>query len=149
MLNFFVHASGGASNRPGTRFIGEVDDSTTRHRLIPFTFRTLPAGQTYILVFGNLTMQVAMFNGTDWGFVESSPGVRFTLATPYLTADLPLLKFVQSADTMTLTHPSYAARALTRSGHAAWTLRRSPSSPRPRADRAGGRALAARRATSR
>ena len=24
MLNFFVHPHGGASNRPGTRFIGEV-----------------------------------------------------------------------------------------------------------------------------
>ena len=25
LSNFFVHAQGGASNRPGTRFIGEVD----------------------------------------------------------------------------------------------------------------------------
>ncbi len=122
MLNWFAHAHGGASTRPGTRFIGEVDDSDDRHRLIPFEFRTLPAGQTYMLVFGELTMQVAMFNGTSWGFVESSPGVRFTLATPYAATDLALLKFVQSADTMTLTHTSYSARKLTRTGHAAWTL---------------------------
>ena len=40
----------------------------------------------------------------------------YTLATPYATADLPLLKYVQSADTMTLTHPSYAPRNLTRTG---------------------------------
>jgi hypothetical protein len=46
----------------------------------------------------------------------------YTVATPYVTADLPLLKFVQSADTMTITHPSYAPRNLTRTGHAAWTL---------------------------
>jgi len=46
----------------------------------------------------------------------------YTLATPYVTADLPLLKFVQSADTLTITHPTYAPRALTRTGHAAWTL---------------------------
>ena len=122
LLNFFVHAHGGASNRPGTRFIGEVDDSSKKHRLIPFQFRTLPAGQTYILVFGDKTMQVAMFNGTTWGFVESSPGVRFKLATPYASTDLTLLKYVQSADVMTLTHPNYAVRALKRSGHAAWTL---------------------------
>ncbi|MBS0524327.1 MAG: hypothetical protein JSS04_11910 [Proteobacteria bacterium] len=122
MLNFFVHPHGGASNRPGTRFIGEVDESSARHRLIPFQFRTLPAGQTYVLVFGDRTMQAAMFDGTTWGFVESSPGVRFTLATPYASTDLALLKYVQSADTMTLTHPSYSARKLSRAGHALWSL---------------------------
>ena len=46
----------------------------------------------------------------------------YTIATPYPEADLPLLKYVQSADTMTLTHPSHAPRNLTRTGHAAWTL---------------------------
>src|SRR5258708_5985372 len=122
MLNMFVHPHGGASNRPGTHFIGEVDDSSKRHRLIDFKFRASPGGQNYVLVFGDFTMQVVMFNGTTWGFVESSPGVRFTLATPYALADLPTLKYVQSADTMTLTHPNYAPRKLTRTGHAAWTL---------------------------
>jgi hypothetical protein len=118
LQNFFVHPHGGASNRPGMRFVGEVDDSTTRHRLIPFQFRTLPAGQTYALLFGDLTMQVVM-NG---GFVLDAMSAIYTLATPYAFADLPLLKFVQSADTMTLTHPSYAPQKLTRTGHAAWTL---------------------------
>lgn len=197
LQNFLVHAHGGVSNRPGTRFIGEVDDSSTRHRLIPFQFRTLPTGQTYVLVFGNKTMQVAMQSGADsgasWGFVtetpkqiqaitQANPGViqiaahgfatgdrialsgiagmtklngrtvtvtaidgnhvsigidttgfdpwvsggtaarLFSLPTPYAAADLPLLKYVQSADTMTLTHPTYSARKLTRAGHALWSL---------------------------
>ena len=46
----------------------------------------------------------------------------YTLATPYATADLPRFKFVQSADTMTLTHSSHAPRNLTRAGHASWSL---------------------------
>jgi len=46
----------------------------------------------------------------------------YTLVTPYPEADLPLLKYVQSADTMTLTHPLHAPRTLTRTGHAAWSL---------------------------
>jgi len=46
----------------------------------------------------------------------------YTLATPYLAADLPFLKFSQSADVMTITHRDYEERRLTRSGHAAWTL---------------------------
>src|SRR6185503_11286850 len=193
LQNFFVHAHGGVSNRPGTRFIGEVDDSSARHRLIPFQFRTLPEGQTYVLVFGDKTMQVAMQSGSDWGFVteeprdiqaitRANPGVieidghgfangdrvalsgivgmtqldsrtvtvttidsnhvsigldtsgfdlwlsggtaarLFSLPTPYAAGDLPLLKYVQSADTMTLTHPTYSARKLTRAGHALWSL---------------------------
>jgi hypothetical protein len=124
MLNFFVHPHGGASNRPGTMFIGEVADSTVRHRLVPFQFRASPAGQNYALVFGDLTMQIVMFDAEVGaaGFVESAPGVRYTLATPYAAADLARLKFVQSADTMTVVHPSHAPRQLTRTGHAAWTL---------------------------
>lgn len=117
LKNFFVHPHGGASNRPGTRFVGPVDDHAVRHRLIPFQFRTAPAGQTYVLVFGHRTLQV-MTNG---GLVLDGGGV-YTLATPYDAADLARLKYVQSADTMTLTHPAHPPRALTRTGHAAWSL---------------------------
>jgi hypothetical protein len=123
LQNFLVHAHGGVSNRPGTRFIGEVTDSSVRHRLIPFQFRTLPSGQTYILVFGDKTMEVALFNGDSWGFVENGDGSRFVLATPYAAADLPLLKFLQSADTMTLCHPNYSVRSLTRAAANSWTLK--------------------------
>ena len=195
MENFLVHAQGGASNRPGFRYIGTVDDSTKRHRLIPFEFRTLPTGQTYALVFGDLNLQVVMNNGTSIGLVQlgtatitaitqANPGVvttsaahgfttgtivplagivgmtqlngqrvtatvidathfsigvdttaytayssggtagggNYTLTTPYTYADLPTLKFVQSADTMTITHTSYAPRKLTRTGNTAWSL---------------------------
>lgn len=46
----------------------------------------------------------------------------YEIATPYAVADLPNLKFVQSADVMTLTHKSYALRELSRTDHDAWTL---------------------------
>ena len=130
LLNFFVHPHGGASNRPGTLFVGGVDDHTLRHRLIPFQFRTSPAGQSYALVFGHMTMQVVMNTGTSVGFVLDGGGNVYTLATPYAVADLATLKFVQSADTMTLTHPGYAPRNLTRTGHAAWSLATLVFAPR-------------------
>jgi hypothetical protein len=44
------------------------------------------------------------------------------VATPYVEADLPLLKFEQSADILYITHPSYAPRKLSRTSHTAWTL---------------------------
>jgi len=46
----------------------------------------------------------------------------FELATPYVAADIFDLEYVQSADVMTITHPNYAPRDLTRTDHDAWTL---------------------------
>ena len=46
----------------------------------------------------------------------------YEIASPYATADIPTIKFAQSADIMYLVHPSYAIRKLSRSGHTSWTL---------------------------
>lgn len=46
----------------------------------------------------------------------------YTLTSPYAAADLAMLKFTQSADTMTFTHTSYPPQHLTRTGHAAWSF---------------------------
>lgn len=46
----------------------------------------------------------------------------YTQATPYAAADLALLKYVQSADVMTLTHESYPPYQLTRTQHWIWTF---------------------------
>jgi hypothetical protein len=46
----------------------------------------------------------------------------YTLTTPYAAADLQALKFTQTSKTMTIVHPSYAPRTLTRSQHYSWTL---------------------------
>lgn len=46
----------------------------------------------------------------------------FTLTTPYSQYNLDILKFTQSNDVMTLVHPDFAPRDLTRTGHASWTL---------------------------
>ncbi|MEI6083985.1 MAG: discoidin domain-containing protein, partial [Verrucomicrobiota bacterium] len=42
------------------------------------------------------------------------------VTSPYAEADLPLVKFVQSADTLFLTHPSYPPYKLTRTSHSSW-----------------------------
>jgi hypothetical protein len=114
LRNFFCHAHGGVSNRPGLRYVATVKDSAARVRLIPFQFSS---SQTYVLEFGNLYMRV--FTG---GAQVLSAGVPYEISTPYTTAQLPTLKFVQSADVMTLVHPSHAPRNLSRAGHASWTL---------------------------
>lgn len=55
LLNMVVHPHGGVSRRPGTEFLGEVKDSATKTRLVPFQFKTT---DTYILEFGDSVMRV-------------------------------------------------------------------------------------------
>lgn len=114
--NFIVRPQGGVYSRPGTRFIGELDDSTKRARLIPFQFNT---EQTYILVFEEFKVRVIK-NG---GFVLAPGGGSiFELATPYAESELPRLAFTQSADVMTLVHPNHDPRNLNRLADDNWTL---------------------------
>lgn len=46
----------------------------------------------------------------------------YEIETPYAAADLADLHFSQSADVITITHPNYAQRDLSRTGHASWSL---------------------------
>lgn len=191
-LNWMVMRHGGVTNRPGTGFIGEVNDSTKKVRPIPFIFND---SQTYVLEFGDLYMRVIRngaqitetaqtitgatladpcvitlashgysngdevatadvggmteLNGRNFkvasvaagtfelqtmdgvdldatGFTAYTSGGTaakvFEITTPYVEADLPDLRFIQSADIVTLTHPSYAPRELARTADTAWTL---------------------------
>lgn len=49
-------------------------------------------------------------------------GSIFEIPTPYAAADLAELQFVQSADVITIVHPNYAPRELSRFGNTDWIL---------------------------
>ena len=56
-------------------------------------------------------------------YVSSGNGASvFTLVTTYTATDLIDLKYVQSADTMTIVHPNFDPAELTRTGHNIWSL---------------------------
>jgi hypothetical protein len=114
LQNMVVYPHGSAARRSGTTFVAEVKDSTKKTRLIPFEFSTT---QTYILEFGNQYIRFYRNNG-----VITSSGSPYEIATPYLEADLPNLKFAQSADVMYICHPNYSIRKLSRTGHTSWTI---------------------------
>lgn len=76
---------------------------------------------------------VATVTGTDtfttanqWGAATTAAGSTaarvYTVASPYLEADLFDLHYTQSADVITIVHPGYAARELARLGTTNWTL---------------------------
>lgn len=113
--NIFVHAHGGASNRPGLQFIGEVKDSARKTRLIPFQFNT---SQTYILEFGHNTMRVYR-NG---GLVLDGGGAPYEIATPFTEDLVGQIVFAQEADVMYLVTTSTEPRKLSRLADNNWTL---------------------------
>lgn len=116
MRNFFADYRGGAASRPGLRYIttSATPASGLPPRLIPFQFSTL---QSYVLEFG-LNYIAFYKNGAQVLLVSTA----YTISSPYALADLPLLKFTQSADVMTLTHASYAPNQLDRASDTSWTL---------------------------
>lgn len=190
--NVLINRWGGAANRAGSMFVGEVRDSSKATRLIPFQFSTT---QTYVLEFGDEIMRPIKDRGqvleaakTITGVTQASPGVitsaahgfsngdrlyvsgivgmtqlngRFFIAagvttntftlttlfgaavstaaytayvsggavarlyglvTPYDSTQLFDVDYAQTADTMYLTHLSYAVRKITRTDHNAWTI---------------------------
>ena len=75
----------------------------------------------------NITANTFELSGVDstgyTTYTSGGTGSRvYEIATPYSAADAQDLKFVQSADVLYLTHPSYAQRKLSRTGDTSWTL---------------------------
>ena len=113
--NFIVRQYGGVENRPGTQFIAAAKYPDRKCRLIPFQFSTV---QTYALEFGHNYMRVIK----DGGLVLTTGNVIYELATPYADSDVFGLKFTQSADVMTIVHPSYPPKELRRYAHDNWQI---------------------------
>jgi len=73
---------------------------------------------------GANTFELSGINSTGYTTYTSGGTISeiYEITTPYLAADLFELQFTQSADTLYITHPDYAPRKLTRTGHTSWTL---------------------------
>ena len=89
--NYYVMRHGGAQNRPGTKFIGEVSDSNRQSRLIPFVFSQ---SQTYVLEFGHKYVRFIQ-NGdylleaskTITGITQANPAVVTSSSHGYSEGD--------------------------------------------------------------
>ena len=99
----FVDSIGGMTELNGRNY--RVANSTTN----TFTLTDL---------FGNAINTTSFTTYTSGGTATEI----YETATPYAEADLFDIRFVQSADTMFLVHPSYDIRTLTRSDHNNWTF---------------------------
>jgi hypothetical protein len=114
LLNALPVIHGGARRRPGTRFVNPAKSSAAASRLIPFVFNRDTA---YMLEFGESTMRVYSVGGSN---------LLADIATPYSSAMLADVDFVQGADTMFLFHPLVPIKRLRRFSPTSWDLSDAP-----------------------
>lgn len=110
---------GGVKRRPGTRFVREVKDSADITRLIPFVYDRSTA---YVLELGD---QYARFY-TSSGVVLSG-STPYEVATPWTSAQLARLSYVQNFSTIYFAHRSVTPRRLITISSTNWRLEALPN----------------------
>lgn len=121
LRNWYVdYSGGGASTRPGTRYLAQV--AANGARLIPFQASTTVS---YVLEFGANYIRFYSAGAQ----IVTAPNTPYQISSPYAAADLfpnqatgnPGLKFVQDANALIICHPSYAPAILTLVSATNWT----------------------------
>lgn len=110
---------GGIMRRPGTRFAAAAKYGDRNARLIPYVFNR---SQAYVLEFGDGYMRIFQ-NGAQLVNDDNTP---YEIASPYSSAMLPAVNYVQGADTMFLVHQGVKPHRLQRRGQLDWVLEPCP-----------------------
>ena len=105
--NFYIHPQGGASNRPGTLFMGQAKYEQKDCRIIPFV---LGEEEAYVLELGEHYLRVYASGGR----ISSADGQAYEIETPYEAYDVRYLNYTQYDQTLFLTHPQYPPKQLRR-----------------------------------
>lgn len=115
MTNMVPLVQGPALKRSGTRYVAPARSATVPGALLAFRFNPT---QHYVIEAGD---QAFRFYTND-GRIETAPGVAMEVATPYLAAQLPLLRAAQSNDVLYLVHRAHAPRRLVRTSATSFAL---------------------------
>lgn len=114
ILNFYVKKEGGLDKRPGSWYVGSVQNNGYPSRLRRFQFSQ---DQGYALEFGNKVLRII----SEGGFVAAQDSdTPYELETPYDIDSVWQMKFEQSADVVYITHPLHTPRMLKRFDHNRW-----------------------------
>ena len=118
LKNGFVKAEGCVCNRSGLELICEVKDSSSKVKLIPFSFNT---EQTYIIELGN---NYARFIKDAGQIVSGENDVLLPveIETVFTEEDLSEIKYAQNADVLTICHKNHSPVELSRESHYSWKL---------------------------
>ena len=113
--NFLIEPQGPLVNRPGFEYVRETKYANKKTKLIPFSFSDT---QTMVLEFGDKYIRFH----TNGATLLKDDGSVYEISTPYGEDDLFDIHYVQSADILTLVHPSHAPRELRRYSALDWRL---------------------------
>ncbi len=111
--NFISLPQGPVQNRAGFAFVDAVKDSSKPVRLIPFQFNY---EQTIVVALGDKNARFY----TQGHTLMDYDGEPYEIETPWSAEDVFDIHYVQSADVMTLVHPSYPPMELRRYGEIDW-----------------------------
>ena len=117
--NFYVHPQGGASNRPGTLFVGSAKYANKACRVIPFV---LSEDEKYVLEVGHQYLRVY----TPAGCVLDDEEEIYELESPYNEEDINRIQYTQYNQTLFLAHPSYPPYRLIRTAAGRFVLEELP-----------------------
>jgi hypothetical protein len=112
--NFMLEPLGGATRRAGTEYIATTKFPQYSCRLIPFVFSD---EQAYMLEVGQYYIRFFMDGGVITQGTEP-----IEVVTPYASADVFGIQYVQSCDVMYFTHRSFPVYKLSRTSHTVWTF---------------------------
>lgn len=112
--NFYVELYGGLTYRAGFRYVHHYALSLGTMRLIPFVF-----SEEQAVVLAIREGAVNFF--ADGGMLLNDLGTPLEIALPYAAEHLMQLRYAQSADVITITHPNYPPRKIIRRGATNWT----------------------------
>ena len=127
--NILIHPHGGASGRPGTKFVATTKYPLKRARLLPFQVST---EATYTVEAGDLYFRFYVNNGL---LLDSGSSI-VEVVTPWDENDVWLLQVAQEADVMYIVHPDFTPRKLSRTSvdtfvltEVTWNEGRAPLGP--------------------
>ncbi|QHI17193.1 phage tail protein [Acinetobacter haemolyticus] len=111
--NFYVELYGGLTYRAGFRYVHHYANSFGLMRLIPFVF-----SEEQAVVLAIRTGAVNFF--ADGGMLLDDLNQPIELVLQYAAQHLMQLRYAQSADVITITHPSYPPRKIIRKSATLW-----------------------------
>jgi hypothetical protein len=114
MENYVVMVEGGATRRPGTRFVLELKDQTQAGRFLPFR----RSSTDYYMLVINAGVSRFLRMG---GFIENPDTTPYELAVPWVEADLSSLRAAATTNTLYVVSGSKAPQEITRLGFTNWT----------------------------
>lgn len=117
MENFISLAHGGATRRPGTVLVGEVDDSNKNVRIIPFVYSV---NESFVLVLNNGRIQ--FIKDGAYVLTGGSPDARVEVSIPYADDELSEITYAQFGSTMFFCHPNHKPKQLYRVTSTTWTI---------------------------